>query len=512
MKNRKKTVTIASLILSVMLMIGGISQGILASEIPYDTYNYDYRENIVHTPAAYVPDGSISGVTLGIGAFKTPQDMCFSPDGEAFIADTGNNRIVVLNSQMNKVVRVIDCFEAEGVEETFSSPYGVAISQNGLLYVADSQNNRVVVMEQDGTFVKFIQDPQSDILEENYVFVPLKVTVDYADRVYCIAKNMFEGIMVFETDDSFSGFFGTIEVKISAWEKFWRKLATKEERSNQQLYIPTEFTGLDIDQSGFVYATNIDSEGVQAVRRLNPAGQDVIKKGQNGNVGGDLVIPTGGDYPGASYIVDVVYRDKGIYSLLDSRRGRIFTYDHEGNLLYIFGGLGSQAGTFSVPVAIESLGDKILVLDSARAEILVFGETEYGSLINDAVALRYDGDETLAVEKWGRVLELDENNELANSGIGKAYLTAGENELAMKYLKLGMDRTYYSIAFKRYRNEILKENSGVVMTVIVVFVAAVAFWVSKKKKKDPYEGGMDDEKIFHQRKMAVSSSRTDSPG
>ena len=41
----------------------------------------------------------------------------------------------------------------------------------------------------------------------------------------------------------------------------------------------------------------------------------------------------------------VVVRNQGIYSILDSVRGRIFTYDHEGNLLYIFGGLGSQEGT-----------------------------------------------------------------------------------------------------------------------------------------------------------------------
>ena len=38
---------------------------------------------------------------------------------------------------------------------------------------------------------------------------------------------------------------------------------------------------------------------------------------------------------------------------------------------------------------------------------------------------------------WKQVLLLDENNELANTGIGKAYLTAGDYELAMKYLKLG---------------------------------------------------------------------------
>ena len=180
----------------------------------------------------------------------------------------------------------------------------------------------------------------------------------------------------------------------------------------------------------------------------------------------------------------MVYRDKGIYSLLDQKRGRIFTYDHEGNLLYIFGGLGTQTGTFVTPTAIESIGSNILVLDSYRAEILVFSETEYGQLINEAVGLRFDGDETLAVELWKKVLEMDENNELANSGIGKAYLSSGDNKLAMKYLKLGMNRHYYSVAFKRYRNEILKENINYVLTAgIVVVIGVIAVKQVKKRKE-----------------------------
>lgn len=278
--------------------------------------------------------------------------------------------------------------------------------------------------------------------------------------------------MVFETDGDFTGFYGTIAVEISAWEKFWRKLATKEERSKQQLFIPTEFTGIDIDDEGFVYASNKDTSGLQAVRRLNPRGEDVIRKGWSENLGGDIWNEGTSTYAGPSTIVDVVYRGKGIYSLLDSKRGRIITYDHEGNLLYIFGGLGTQSGTMEAPVAIESADGKMLALDSKQGTIVIFGETDYGRLINEAVGLRYDGDETQAVALWQEVLRLDENNELANTGIGKAYLSAGENKLAMEYLKRGMNRDYYSVAFKRYRNEVLKSNINAILTVVIVVIAA----------------------------------------
>ena len=414
-----------------------------------------------------------------------------------------DNRVIVLNAdgtaahiaQNNcvnvvtggEVTNVITGYEFGGESVTFAEVGGVeGVALNYVcdgskrpnqrvqrqVCIADSSDN-LIVLNSELTVTRVTRDADSEVLSSNFDYTPKKVAVDYAGRVYCVVQNKVQGIMVFETNGDFTGFFGTIEVSISAWDKFWRKLATKEERSKQQLFIPTEFTGIDIDEEGFVYATNVDEAGMQAARRLNPKGEDVIRMGANANLGGDIAINGTSQYAGASKIVDVVYRDKGVYSLLDSKRGRIFTYDHEGNLLYIFGGLGSQTGTLSLPVAIEYAQDRLLVLDARQNSILVFGETEYGRLINDAVALRFDGDEALAVELWEQVLRLDENNELANTGIGKAYLSAGDNEKAMEYLKRGMNQEYYSVAFKRYRNELLKENIQYVLTGIVVLVAAL---------------------------------------
>jgi tetratricopeptide (TPR) repeat protein len=485
------------LLFLAFIIILGLSSVALAKGLPYDTYNYNFYEDIVYTPAAYIPSGSISGTQLiyegeALGVLSNPQDICKTPSGNIVIADTGNHRIIILNKDMTKVVKVIKEFNNDNELDSFMSPYGVSVSSKNELYIADTFNNRIVVLDQDYNLIKIIKEPTSEILEDGYVFSPLKVSVDYADRIYCIAQNMFEGIMVFENTGEFIGFFGTIEVEISLWEKFWKRVATKEERSNQRLFIPTEFTGIDIDDKGFVYASNIDETGEQAIRRLNPRGQDVIKKGENEHLGGDLWSIGFGKYSGASQITDVVYRQKGMYSLLDRKRGRIFTYDHEGNLLYIFGGLGTQAGTFVTPVAIENIGDTIIVLDAYRAEILTFTETEYGGLINNAVALRYDGDETEAVELWRKVLTLDENNELAYVGIGKAYLTSGDYENAMDYLRKGMSSDFYSIAFRRYRNEVLKENMSFLLTSGLVLVIAIiaARRIYRKKKGLTKEEGL----------------------
>ena len=492
MRKLTKFKAVISLCLTLIILFTTEGIAAMADELPYDSYNYDYREYIHYTPAPYVPSRTISGLDFtyngdALGKLNNPQDMCQAPDGNIYIADTNNNRIVILDYAMKNVVKVITTFNNNGTEDKFNSPYGVCVSERGWLYVADMKNKRVVVLDENENVQQIIENPQSESLDDAFVFSPMKVTVDYADRVYVIAQNMFEGIMVFESNGQFTNFFGTINVEISAWDKFWKRLASKEERANQRLFIPTEFTGIDIDPEGFVYASNIDATGIQGVRRLNPRGEDVIKKGANANVGGDLVIDGASDYSGASQFTDVVYRDNGIYSCLDRKRGRIFTYDHEGNLLYIFGGMGTQEGTFTLPVAVEDIGGRIAVLDATKACIICYQETEYGRLINEAVSLRYDGDEAEAVALWQRVLELDENNELANTGIGKAYLTAGDYEKAMHYLEIGMARDYYSIAFKRFRNQVLTDNAswfltGAVALVIIWF--GVKVWKKRKKGED----------------------------
>ena len=497
--NIKLVLRVLSILVTAALLTetaGSIRTAAQTTEEPFDSYNYDYWGYIHYTPSPYTTERIITGETLtfngeNIGAFNGPKDFCKDDEGNLYIADTGNNRIVVMDPDVKYVINVITGYTVDGAEYTFKEPYGVCVSAKNQLYICDSGNKKIVVLDRDTLeYIKVIENPRSESLDDTFVFTPLKVVVDYADRIYCIAKNQFQGIMVFEEDGSFATFFGTIEVKISAWEKFWKRIATKEERSNQKLYIPTEFTGLDIDPDGFVYATNIDSDGVQGVRRLNPSGEDVIKKGENSNVGGDLDTEGSTDYAGPSQFADVVYRDNGMYSCLDKKRGRIFTYDYEGNLLYIFGGLGYQEGTLQIPAAIEAIGDRIVVLDSQRNQIVIYSVTEYGDLINRAVALRYEGDETEAVALWERVLELDEDNELANTGIGKAYLSAGDYKLAMKYLKLGMNKSYYAIAYKRYRNAWLANYIGYFFTGAVVIIAGIIVLIRVRKRR---KGAKSDE-------------------
>ena len=113
-KNIWKSITAG--LLAVALLVPVFDKSVQAEELPYDTYAYDYWEDAVATPAAYVPGRAIAGQDLqyngeSIGAFVSPQDLCKSEDGEVYVADTGNNRIVVLDSTMSRVEMIYDSFD-----------------------------------------------------------------------------------------------------------------------------------------------------------------------------------------------------------------------------------------------------------------------------------------------------------------------------------------------------------------------------------------------------------------
>ncbi|MGE7825854.1 gluconolactonase [Paenibacillus sp. NPDC093718] len=474
---------------AVSLLLTGLVPGSVSASAPYESYIYNYWEETVAVPAAYMPVRSVTGKDLGIGEFQDPSDMHVSGAGNIYVLDSGNKRIVCLDETWN-VIRVIDSFNNEGKEDGFANPSGIFIDGDEQIYVADTENQRVVVLTAEGSLVRIIEQPESDVLPQGFQFIPLKVTVDEAKRIFVVARGVYEGIMQFEEDGAFLGFVGTIKVKRDYGDYFWRLVSTKAQKAQMRLFIPTEFSNLDIDGKGFVYATNIDVGSKEPIKRLNPSGEDVLKRFGYFPVAGDIYYRT---TVGPSKFVDIKVLGDGIYSALDSTQGRVFTYDETGNLLYVYGGIGNQMGVFKTPVAIEQLGDHPLVLDRGKAAIVMFEPTEFGKQVNLAVRHHYRGEDAEAERYWERVLQLNANYDIAYIGIGKAKLMKGENKEALRYFELGMDRKNYSVAYKRYRREVMKEHFGTFLsagTGVVLLYAVYRTVRYRKQRRAEHEAGL----------------------
>lgn len=458
----KKLFFIISLVLFINLLIG--YSNAYADYAP-PSYNYSYWRDSVAAPAAYEATRIIDGELLGVGSLKEPSDIYVLNNERIYILDSGNNRIIVTDANF-KLIKVIDSFDNNGQIDRFSNPQGIFVTDDYHVYVADTGNKRVVHLDENLRAVTIIDSPESELLAENFEFKPAKIVVDKAGRIYVMAIGVFDGFMEFSPDGVFTTFIGANRVKVDPIEYLWKLLSTREQRSRMVQFVPTEFTNLDIDEDGFIYAVSADNTN-EDVKRLNAQGIDILRR--------DGYVPPRGDIrytqeEGPSRLIDIDVTDSEIYSILDAKRGRIFTYNGDGYLLYIFGGLGNRLGEFDTPIAIERVGDNFLVLDKALGEITIFEPTEYGRVVNEAIRSYYQGDEEKAAEMFTRAVNLNANFEYAYGGIGKAFLRKGDYEKAVEYFKESMDRKNYSKAYILYRRETLRGYFPLLMTVLCILI------------------------------------------
>jgi len=453
-------------LLAAIMIFTTIMAPFTSAASPYEGYNYSYWKKSVPSAIPYLPDIVVDGRHTEYGLLNAPDDM-FVRNDKIYILDTGNDRIVILN-QRYELLKEIKDFQHNAKKDQFSKPQGIFVTEEEHIYVADTGNRRIVQLTGTGDFIREIGPPESDVIRKGFEYHPVKIAVDKAQRIYVIGRGIYDGIIEFDPDGMFTGYTGANKVKFKPIDYFWRLIATKEQRAKMALFLPIEFNNLDLDEDGFIYTTNSERNTTTPLQRLNPTGTDVIRKEGYHPIIGDIQFTYRGENAGGTTFIDVNVNEYGMYSGLDLKKGRVFTYDEDGNLLYIFGKIGDQVGTFKTPSAIERVGEDILVLDKGYNNLIVFKPTEFGRNVNEAVRHYHLGEDKESAAYWEKVLRLDANFEVAYVGIGKARLMEGKNKEAMTYFKNGNSKKYYSKAFKRYRQEILRENFGVMMTTIVL--------------------------------------------
>lgn len=480
-----KRMVVAALVISMALPL--LAQRADAS-VPYDSYTYNYWLEPVKSPAPYVPDKEYSGMTAGAGPFSNPNDLYMTDKGQLYIADTGNNRIVRLDADM----RYVDEIGGGDGEEALRGPQGVFVTKDGRVYVADTGNGRIVEFDENHGFVRAVGRPETELITDATAFRPTKVAVDGAGRIYALAIGINSGIVELNPDGSFQGFMGASEVAVNPAAYLWRRyLASEEQRNRMRLNIPTEYNNLYLDSREFMYVTmgNVEASdyGIDVIRRLNPSGVNVIRNLGYGPPIGDYFVR---DDKKITRFNDVSVTGYQVYTALDGANGKLFAYDYDGNLLYVFGSNGTREGMFRNAVALEQYEDRLYVLDAGKNAIVSFRMTNYGRAVNEAIALHAAGKYEESAAKWEETLRYNANSDMAYTGLGKVYLRNGEYKKAMDYFKLSHNDNYYSKAFTNYRRQFMDENLGLIFTIgLAGILAFVSFrLVTKLRGKKRMSG------------------------
>ena len=446
------------------------------------TYNYDFWEDVQDSPDFYTVGEVFTSVELGLDvALNSPQGM-YVRGNNVYICDSGNNRIVVLEKNSEGRFDVVDIIsEFKGIENnTFKNPTDIAVSEEGDYFIADKDNNRIVKLDKDLNYQLQFVKPNDSTLKEDSVFKPNKLAIDTAGRVYCIATGINKGLIKYENDGVFSGFVGATRVTFDWTDYLYKKIASQEQLKKMEAFVPTEYDNIYMDHEGFVYACagniteeDLKSEKSDALRRLNLMGNDILVRNGDFPIYGDLYMGSGGDTKGASHFADVTALENDVAVCLDKKRGRLFGYDDQGKLMFAFGGNGSIAGYFrkDAAIAIEHIGYDLLVLDQYDCSITVFTTTEFGNTVFSAMDQFDEGNYDEAGELWTKAMQINGNYDLAYIGIGRSLLRQEKYREAMDYFELKYDEENYSKAFKQYRKQWVEDHIGGIVVVLVLLFA-----------------------------------------
>jgi sugar lactone lactonase YvrE len=336
---------------------------------------------------------AVSGSALGLEPFSTfgssgegpgqisqPSGIAIGPDGSAYLADSGNNRIDVFSAEgvfirsIGKEAIPSECDkehcqnDERGVAGVLSNPKDVVLDSAGNLFVADYGNNRIDVFSAEGIFIrafgKGVNPSGGDVCTEatqcqkgsggssaGTLASPTGIGIDAAGKLYVAGANF--RIDVFSPEGAFVRSLGK-EVSSSVFECKESVTCQSDEEAEAAgaMNVPYDVA---IDASGRVAVSDYKNFRIDVFtsagdfihafgKEVNPSGGDVCTASTGCRKGAESAMAGGLAFPSA-----VAVDGSGSLYVADTRNNRINEFSFDGTFIRAFGeGVINGASAFQV--------------------------------------------------------------------------------------------------------------------------------------------------------------------
>ncbi len=256
----------------------------------------------------------------GPGQFREPHGIAVAPNGEIYVADTGNKRVQVLSPE-GKFLR-----EIKQGKEPFKQVFDVAATANGEIWVLDSERASIERFSSDGKYL-------AGIGESVGFYFPRGIALDAEGNIYVADTG---GSRIVKLSQAGQIVFGWGEKGKAAGQFTEPSGVVVDARANLFAVDPT---------NGFISAFSID-----------------------GNLLGSAVIERSGPFNGPRMVIE---RTGSILVSIPELH-LVRRYSSQLQPLAEFGAAGNGSGQFRLPTFMALGGDSLWVTDSGNHRVQKF--------------------------------------------------------------------------------------------------------------------------------------------
>lgn len=296
---------------------------------------------------------------MGSLPLSTPRAVAVGPEGSLVIADSGNNRIVVLDPagnflfEMGSLCRLSDgeaggCVDPDGSgplqlgDGQFNEPWGVAVDAAGQIYVADTWNGRIQVFAPDGAFLRkwgYFNTTQGELGDPMALFGPRGLALDGNGNLL-VADTGNKRILLFTPTGELIQQAGGGGVTLGRFE---------------------EPTAVAIDgRDGSIFVADAWNRRIQ---KLDAALQPLA----------EWPVPSWGSQHLHHKPYLAVTGSGDVYAT-DPANYRVLVYNSAGGLKAAFGSFGAEMNRLALPngIAWDGLSNRVIIADADNQRVQVF--------------------------------------------------------------------------------------------------------------------------------------------
>ena len=338
----RRGLVIAALVLVVLLVALVAALLMLLSEPKPPT----------HTPVAGIrPVHVIYGPGVGEQPFfDNPMGAAFGNDGRVYVADTGNNRIVIFDHNG----RYLSQFGRLGVAKPandgtfswapglFNYPTDVATDPDGNVYVADFNNDQIQVFDPDGKFVRAFPDRAKRVG---------KGASGSGGKGIAVSSVSIQGDRVYVTD-RFQVLEFTTDGKLLT--QFGKPGTGAADLDHPNGIVAGPASSVIVSDSNHNRIVSLTPSGKFMWAIGEPLGMDLEKQGAS------FQLPRG-----------IARLDDGSYMVADALMSQLVKVSGVGKVVARYGQRGDAPGEFDFPTDVAAQGDLLVVAEKGLNRVQV---------------------------------------------------------------------------------------------------------------------------------------------